>query len=76
VRYDSTLVKKREAVEAHYAALTTCGELAPIVKRTTAQSGVYDYEFALATNSLPGILLGYKSPEPPFIAPAGLVATP
>ncbi len=76
VRYDSTLVKKLEAIEAHYAALTICGELAPIVKRTTAQSGVYDYEFALATNSLQGILLGYKPPEPPFIAPTGLVGTP
>jgi len=63
VRYDSTLVGKMDAVEAHYAALTICGALAPVVKRTTSESDVFDYEFPLSGgNKLDGILLGYSPP--------------
>lgn len=71
VRYDSALVSKAKAVEAHYAALTICVDLAPFVKRTTAQSDAFDYEFHIASRPIPGLLLGHKSGAPPFIvAPA------
>jgi hypothetical protein len=76
VRYDSTMVSKGEAVEAHYAALTICGELAPFVKRTTAQSDAFDYEFHIASGPIPGLLLGHKSGVPPFIVPPAQPQTP
>ncbi len=68
VRYDSTLVPKLEAVRAHHAALAICGELAPNIKKTTAQSEVEQYEFPLRDVSLHGLALHYAPPIPPFIA--------
>lgn len=59
------MVGKMGAVEAHYATLTICGALAPVVKRTSAESDVFDYEFQLSGgNKLDGILLGYAPPTP------------
>jgi hypothetical protein len=71
VRYDSALVSKLEAVEAHYAALTICSDLAPVVKRTTAQSDSFDYQFHIASGAIPGLVLGHKSGAPPFKASDG-----
>ena len=77
VRYHSTLVAKGEAVAAHYAALTVCGQLAPILKGTTAQSDACDYEFALPDGAkLSGIRLGYVSPAPPFTLSSASLGAP
>jgi HEPN domain-containing protein len=66
VRYDSSLVSKMEAVEAHYATLSVCKSLAPIIKRTDARSDELDYEFELPDgNILKGIMLGYAPPTLP-----------
>jgi hypothetical protein len=55
-----------EAVEAHYATLSVCKSLAPIIKRTDARSDELDYEFELPDgNILKGIMLGYAPPTLP-----------
>jgi hypothetical protein len=66
VRYDSTLVSKREAIDAHYAAVKLCGELAPVIKRTTAEIKIQEFPFPFRNNVIFGcILLGYGAPVPP-----------
>jgi hypothetical protein len=59
VRYDSTLVGKDEAIAAHYAALTVCGELAPVVKRTKAESAVSKRELKSGDSVLTCLVLEY-----------------
>jgi hypothetical protein len=66
VRYDSTLVSKKEAIDAHYAAVRLCGQLAPIVKKTTAEIRVHEFPFSYRNNVVFGcLLLGYGAPVPP-----------
>lgn len=67
MRYDSSPVSKADAFSAHSAALTICGNLALVIKRTTAQSQVDDYEFPLHDISLRGLMLHFAAPAPPFI---------
>jgi HEPN domain-containing protein len=66
VRYDSSLVSRIEAVDAHYAALSVCQILAPTIKRTDARSELFEYEFELPDRTiLKGIMLGYAPPALP-----------
>jgi hypothetical protein len=65
VRYDSTLVQKMEALEAHYAALTVCVELADVVKRTTASSEMVRYEIRTSpTCAFDALMLCYAPSAP------------
>jgi hypothetical protein len=66
VRYDSSVIEKSEALAANHAALRLCATLAPLLKRTTAQSQVSDYSFPLRDVALPGLMLVHLAPIPPF----------
>ena len=70
VRYDSKLVTKAEAVEAHYAALILCGQLASVVRRTNAESAVNSWQWRTSKEfTLDVLTLGYGPPIAPFAAP-------
>jgi hypothetical protein len=66
VRYDAGTVSKAKAFAAYTAALKICGDLAPTIRRTTANSTMNDYEFQLPDTKLRGLALRFTAPSPPF----------
>lgn len=67
VRYDSSLVTKKQAYTAHEAALIVCGLVAPHIKRSTARAVVRGGRLNVSgMSAIASLRLEYHSPVPPF----------
>ncbi len=77
VRYTSTIVGKAEAIEAHYAAMTVCGELAPVIKKTAAEILCHEFRHPYRNGAmLDCLMIGYGAPvHPQPTAPVASIRT-